>query len=159
MTRKILIALMIIAAFIVGIAALRYFGNPERAVMRYYEKHHTALEENLRARFDHDEALITPTGVQSMDKYTLEGHDFVVYHVTGRGLVPSSRYYGLIYSPDDLPFPIMDVDANPVTHELETLYPLNQISDTEWEWHEKKGDNGGLVRRIAPHWFFFETHF
>ncbi len=145
--RKRLVILIALAAVVFGIVLLHLTMSPAKTTLRYYRHSRAELEENLQAHFENGEALSAPGGVR-VTEYRWDGHTIVEYMVTGRGLVPSSQYYGFFYSEDDVPACFQGVEM-----------PLVQISDGEWEWREKHGDNRGRIRRIEQCWFYFEAAF
>lgn len=71
----------------------------------------------------------------------------VEFYMGGSGLVPSSRYWGLYYSPEDVP----------ALFERPSQRPSPAGTDT-WTWRGE-GDNGGRTIRLAPCWFFYEAWF
>lgn len=83
---------------------------------------------------------------------TVEGvfpgeQDIVQFRSSAWGLVPSSTYYGFYYAPQDQPAAYQNVDL-----------PLTDAGEDTWEWTDGT-DNGGVTRRIAPHWFTYEAWF
>ena len=145
--RRILVILTVLVLAAAGIVLLCHTMDPGGAALRFYRRSRPALEENLQAHSEHGEALYAPDAV-NVTEYRQDGHTVVEYMVTGRGLAPSSRYYGIFYSKDDVPVCFQGVEM-----------PLVQVSDGEWEWHEKQGDNHGSIRKLEPHWYYFEAAF
>jgi len=74
-------------------------------------------------------------------------HPIIEYTIGAKGLVSSSRYYGIFYSFDDVPVAFQNANVS-----------LIPISDEEWEWKDG-GDNRGIVRKIESNWYYFEASF
>ena len=74
-------------------------------------------------------------------------HDMIQFTLGGRGLVPSSTYYGCYYSPDDVPLAFQSMDVK-----------LTQNGHDYWFWTEA-GDNRGATSKIRDCWYYFEASF
>lgn len=70
----------------------------------------------------------------------------VEFATGGWGLVPSSSYYGLHYSPDNAPRTFQGT-------EMELT-----ADGAGWRW-EEPGGNWYYTERVRDHWFYFKMHF
>lgn len=71
----------------------------------------------------------------------------VEFFTGGYGLAPSTVYKGFYYSAADVHTPFQAEEQ-----------PMERTGGTA-RWQEPEGDNWGISRRIAPHWFWYEAHF
>lgn len=115
-----------------------------RRVMDCWEKHHAALAENIARHSETGEPLAAPRGV-TVREWSGE-HVIVEYTVTAFGIAPASAYRGFFWSQDDVPVSFQNAGTD-----------LVQSGEAEWRW-SAEGDDHGLVRRIAPGWFYFEAY-
>lgn len=127
---------LVFVMFLVGCSA-----TPDKRVMRYYDKHIAELKDNIESHFADGTPLSFPSIGVTVNKWDGE-HIIIEYVVKGVG---SSQYVGFFYSKDDVPVSFQNVGEE-----------MNEISDTEWEWHGE-GDNHGYVCKIEPYWFYFEA--
>lgn len=74
-------------------------------------------------------------------------HDMIQFMLGGRGLAPSSTYFGCYYSPDDVPLAFQNMDVK-----------LTQDGHDYWVWTEV-GDNRGATAKIKDKWYYFEASF
>lgn len=116
--------------------------TPEYFFSRHREELQAAAEQVLSAGSAEGVAV---EGVESID-FRPGPAPIIEFTTSGFGLVPSSHYEGLYYSPGDTPAPFQN-----------TQPPLLE-SETGWLWTEGT-DNHGSTTRIAPRWFTFEAHF
>lgn len=58
------------------------------------------------------------------------------------------QYWGVYYSPDDVPLPFQNTDAF-----------LLANGEKSWRWQETHGDNHGTTRKITEKWYYFEASF
>lgn len=73
--------------------------------------------------------------------------DVVAFYMGGFGLAPSSVYYGFYYSPEDIP--VGTGEGQLVKAERD---------NAGWSW-QGYGDNGGEIRKIKPHWYYYKCWF
>ena len=71
----------------------------------------------------------------------------VQFYFSGKGLVPSSTYYGFYYSEENTPAAFQNVSEE-----------LEPVSENEWTWSDGT-DNGGMTKRIVDNWFYYEAWF
>ena len=136
---KKIIAIVLCLVFILSLAGCSAASG--KRVMRYYDKHIAELKDNIESHFAEGAPLSFPSKGVTVNEWSGE-HTIVEYVVTG---VISSQYAGFFYSKDDVPVSFQNSGEE-----------MNEISDTEWEWHGE-GDNHGYVRQIEPYWFYFEA--
>ena len=94
--------------------------------------------------------LVEPDGIPAVDIDLYHGryeHEMVEFMLGGRGLAPSSTYYGCYYSPDDVPLAFQNMDVK-----------LTQDGHDYWVWTEV-GDNRGATAKIKDKWYYFEASF
>ena len=73
--------------------------------------------------------------------------DVVAFYMGGFGLAPSSVYYGFYYSPEDIPVG---------TGEGQLVKAEGDNAGWSWQGY---GDNGGEIRKIKPHWYYYKCWF
>ena len=71
----------------------------------------------------------------------------VAFYMGGFGLAPSSVYYGFYYSPEDIPVG---------TGEGQLVKAEGDNAGWSWQGY---GDNGGEIRKIKPHWYYYKCWF
>ena len=99
------------------------------------------FKDNIESHFEEGIPLSFPSKGVIVNEWSGE-HTIVEYVVTG---IVSSQYAGFFYSKDNVPVSFQNSGEE-----------MNEISDTEWEWHGE-GDNHGYVRQIELYWFYFEA--
>ena len=137
--------IILLITVLLSICFVVYFQNtPEKRTVRYFNNHKTALEEDAKKtiEYGHPVNMLNITA-----DYWRGEHSIVEYTVISKGIVSASTYYGFFYSADDVPVSFQNSGC-----------AMNPVSDSKWTW-KSNGDNHGLVRRLAPHWFFFEASF
>lgn len=87
-----------------------------------------------------------PNGVKDMDLYDTHS-GCLEFYMGGFGLVPSSTYWGVIYTAEDTPvgWGGLDVDYT--------------WDGTGWYWQEEDGDNYSYVTKLDDHWYLYEMTF
>ena len=63
---------------------------------------------------------------------------------TGMG---DTQYWGVYYSPDDVPLPYQNTDVSLIADD-----------DGSWTW-QTDGDNHGTTKKIIEKWYYFEASF
>ena len=142
--KKKLIALCCIAAALLLLICL--VAQPaERRVTRYFEAHRAEFAADAEGLMEGDDAgKLT----QKFKAELYHGEDMVVeYHFASLAVAPSGSYRGIFRSENDVPFIFTGGKAQ-----------LEQISADEWRW-QAEGDDHGYIRRIEPHWFYYEAAF
>ena len=87
------------------------------------------------------DATINVTGIYG-DTNTIVQFDY-----SGFVIGPATKHYGFYYSPSNVPVPYCNDD-----------YPLTKTADEEWTWNGD-GDNGGIIRKIRDHVYYYEDWF
>ncbi len=135
-----LLALMVLfgalGTFSVTHAKLIYSINPEQ-----FE---SVAEQVLKQ--GSAEGIKPPGGVKDVDLY--DSHSGCVdFYMGGFGLVPSTTYWGVIYTTEDTPvgWGGMDVDYT--------------WDGEGWYWQEENGDNTCSVTKLDDHWYLYEMSF
>ncbi len=129
-----------------ALALWRFAADRERAVARFVRHHQTQLTELAEGW------LAAGTGDRRFKGVEVEGicpgeHPIVQFFYGGWGIVPSSTYYGFFYSPDDVPVSYQNSSA-----------PVRPDGEDRWTW-SGEGDNGGVVRKLADKWYYYEAWF
>lgn len=144
MKRKIL---MVPVLILLAAALFVYFtGDPYAKIARLVQENTVQLEEFAQGQLAGDEIPDHYLGVQVEGVFQGE-EPIVQFRYSSFGLVSSSTYYGFYYSPSDQPVPFQNVDL-----------PLSGTGTDSWEWTDGT-DNGGVIVRIIPNWFYYEAWF
>lgn len=78
---------------------------------------------------------------------TKDDNAIVEFYTGGKGLAPSTNYYGFYYSENNNPSTFQNCDEK-----------LVQYKTNSWEWIGT-GDNKGKTIKIIDNWFYFEAKF
>jgi hypothetical protein len=140
---KIIVAAALI---ILAIYAITYFLNSERRIDNFVNQNSEELVTIAKAYLNSDTTTKTYKGVK-VEQVFSGSHDIVQFYYCGAGIVPTSKYYGFYYSPDDVP-----------TAYQNTNNKLSATSNDEWQWSDGT-DNGGRTIRIMKSWFYYEAWF
>lgn len=142
---------IIIGILIFAWVFLRVWFNPENRIKHFVNANEENLQEIALAYLSGEKIpssserdyykRVEIWGVQSGE------YPVVKFFYSGKGIVPSGVYYGIYYSPDNMPAAVLD--------EGRMLKPSGK---EEWMW-SGYGDNGGLTKRIMENWFYFEYWF
>lgn len=138
MKRKRFLLLICALLFLFLLYRNQPFQKAEAFVSRYAASIEAALEAG--------QPLPEDLPARRVSTWTRE-HTMVEFFLTGRGLVPSSTYYGCYYSPDDVPLPFQNTDL-----------PLTETEPGRWEW-TGEGDNRGITQKIQECWYYYEASF
>ena len=134
--------IIIIAAFLLFAAALigwrAWSDMPERRAARFVAQNGPAFSELL----DSGEAI--PEAFDGATVGVWNGEHLMYELLLGSG-IGERQYWGVYYSPDDVPLPFQNTDA-----------PLLENGEDSWTWRAE-GDNHGTTQRIAPKWYYFEA--
>jgi len=141
---KIIIAAILI---ILAICAVKYISNPERQIKNFINQNNEELVTIAEAYLNSDATIKNTYKNVEVEQVFRGNNDIVQFYYGGVGIVPSSKYYGFYYSPDDVPTAYQNVNCR-----------LSAVSDDEWEWSDGT-DNGGRTIRIMKNWFYCEAWF
>lgn len=135
-----------------AVAAMLFFiasrTSEEEKICAFVKGHESELEEISMQQLSGNHPTISYKEV-TVDGVFENSNDkpIVQFSYTGRGLVPSSKYYGFYYSPSDTPSAYQNVDIG------------LEVGDGAWEWHQADGDNGGVTKKIKDRWYYYESWF
>lgn len=141
---KIIIAAILI---ILAIYAVKYISNPERRIKYFINQNNEELVTIAEAYLNSDATIKNTYKSVEVEQVFRGNNDIVQFYYGGAGIVPSSKYYGFYYSPDDVPTAYQNANCR-----------LSAVSDDEWEWSDGT-DNGGRTIRIMKNWFYYEAWF
>lgn len=146
MKKKTIIKLAVSISIILLIVMVRTFNSPERVTIRYFNAH---IEELKAASVEYENnGTISADLDASRYIWSADGENTIIeYTVLGKGFASATQYYGVFYSPNDVPVSFHG--------SYDSLIPL---SNNVWGWKDV-GDNGGLVKKIEDNWYYFEAHF
>ena len=137
--------------FVTFFAVLNF--NPERRIQRFVLKHQdnlTELAEEYLNGNSLEKQQIKETVETDFHGIQLAGpfpENVVSFYVGGFGLVPSAKYYGFYYSPDDIPVSTGEGKLKP-----------QQDKTDRWSFNGY-GDNGGEIIKIKEHWYYYKCWF
>ena len=133
---------------ILGIIALlfvrKYMFSPYKEISKYVAQNESTLRRECEHYLEQD--YVNKEDAHVMGIYRGE-HKIVQFFCSGKGIAPTSVYYGFYYSPDDIPVPYCNGNED-----------LQMVSEDEWTW-EDIGDNGGRIRKIRDNWYYYEAWF
>lgn len=141
-----------IGVFLVLLLAsqLHYEKRIQKFVLRHEEelteftKNYLAVEQRERRHMFEEWKEENGYSVQLTGVFP---EDVVAFYMGGFGLAPSSVYYGFYYSPEDIP----------VGTGEDQLVKAEE-DNASWSW-QGYGDNGGEIRKIKPHWYYYKCCF
>ena len=133
MKKKLLFTLLILAAA----AVLFWSLAPENRAARFVQRNDAAFSE------------LAESGQPIPSEWKVdiwEGEHPMYAFTLGHG-IGDRQYWGVYYSPDDVPLPFQNMDV-----------PLCADGDGAWTWTEV-GDNHGRTEKITDRWYYFEAAF
>ncbi len=130
----ILVAIVIVAVVLVNSPIFR--GN------LFVKLYHEDVEEGLRMHAGVPGDDVVFLGYRSVNSWEGE-HPMTEFIIMARG----DTYYGVYYSPDDVPLAFQNVDV-----------ALTQDGHDYWVW-KAEGDNHGATSKIQDCWYYFEASF
>ena len=92
------------------------------------------------------DGLTIPNGVRDVTIYETNS-GCVDFWMGGAGLIPSSSYWGVIYSVEDEPVGFQGVK------------PEFTWDGEGWYWQEKNGDNRSYVNKLSDRWYLYQMWF
>ena len=136
--------IIIIAAFLLFVVALigwKVWNNvPERKAAQFVTQNGSAFSELV------DSGQAIPKTFNGVTIDVWNGEYLMYEFLLGSG-IGEYQYWGVYYSPDDVPLPFQNTDV-----------PLLENGKESWTW-QAEGDNHGTTQRIAPKWYYFEASF
>ena len=136
------ISALVAAVLCAAVLIAAFWRTPEQRTLRWLDRNRAELTQYAAAACAG--APMRAAGRVTANYWDGE-HPIVEYVVVSRGIVPSSTYHGVFYSPDGVPASFQNSG--------DVLFP---VSDTEWTW-QGEGDNHGAVRALGENWFYFEA--
>ena len=144
MKKKTIITLAVIISIILLIVIVRTINSPESVTMRYFNAH---IEELKAESIEYENNGRISASIDIKRSIWCGEHTIIEYTILSKGFASSSQYYGVFYSPDDVPVSFQNSNI-----------ALVQLSNDVWEWKEA-GDNRGLVKKMEDNWYYFEASF
>ena len=144
MTKKKTVVLIIAAAAVL-VYALSII-SPEQKIARFVGANADRLYETAEAALSGGGTDAGFSEIKSVDVFPGE-HAIVQFIFTGSGIGSETKYYGFYYSPDDAPAAFQNAPA--------TLKPYKEGI---WTWNDGS-DNGGITKKLADNWYYFEAWF
>ncbi len=131
-----------IAAVLIAAAAVFLLNSPKFRANLFVGLYAETVENGLAVGngVPADDAVLF--GYHSVNTWEGE-HTMTEFVIAARG----DTYYGVYYSPDDVPVAFQNVPAE-----------LTQDGHEYWVW-KGEGDNHGSTSRIRKGWFYFEASF
>ena len=140
-----------ICVFLVLLLASQF--HYEKRIQKFVLRHEEELTELAELYLESDETQKQ----KLLEKERRDVHGAVLtglfpetvaaFYMGGFGLAPSSVYYGFYYSPEDIP--VGTGEGQLVKAEEDSAC---------WSW-QGYGDNGGEIRKIKPHWYYYKCWF
>lgn len=127
--------------------------NPERRIQRFVLKYEVPLTDLAEAYLKcspEERTKMLETAETDFHGAQLTGlfpETVVSFYMGGFGLVPSAKYYGFYYSPDDIPVSTGEGKLKP-----------QQDKTDRWSFNGY-GDNGGEIVKIKEHWYYYKCWF
>lgn len=147
------LVLLIVVMYFVGLINIPNYLNRDRDKLDDYNEISEYVNENI---LDLEQIVLEKINntegknlkeIKGINVYENVNNVIVQFETGGKGLVPSSTYYGFYYSKMNIP--VSFDNSN---------FELEQISDDKWCWQDV-GDNYGITIRIRENWFYFEASF
>lgn len=114
--------------------------TPERKAEQFVAQHGTVFSELV------DSEQTIPTTFNEITVAFWNGDHPMYEFLLGSG-IGKHQYWGVYYSPDDVPLPFQNTDI-----------PLLTSGDETWTW-TSGGNNHGTTQKIAEKWYYFEAGF
>lgn len=138
-------------AMLCAISAVRGFFSPEQVIRRYLRRNGDEMALVMQQQVDgtDPEGALGAIGGWRVERYLRQGAQPIVQvDVTSTGIAPAGKYYGFYYAPQDQPAAFQNGG--------ETL--AYRPEEAAWYW-QGQGDNGGLTKKLAAHWYYYEAWF
>lgn len=124
---------------VLAILCARLFA-PERRAARFVARYSEAFSEQVSG------GQVIPSTWEGVPISVWSGEHPQYEVVLGHGF-GDAQYWGVYYSPDDVPLPFQNADV-----------ALSACGEDGWIW-QADGDNHGRTKKIADRWYFFEASF
>lgn len=145
------LVLLIVVMYFIGLINIPNYLNGDELdnyneISEYVNENILSLEQIVLDKINNNEGKNLKE-IKSINVYENDDNIIVQFETGGKGLVPSSTYYGFYYSKINIP--VSFDNSN---------FLLEQINDDKWKWQDV-GDNYGITIRIRENWFYFEASF
>ena len=145
------LVLLIVVMYFVGLINIPNYLNGDELddyneISEYVNENILTLEQIVLDKINSNE-FKSLKEIKGINVYEKDDNVIVQFETGGKGLVPSSTYYGFYYSKMNIP--VSFDNSN---------FELEQINDDKWKWNDV-GDNYGITIRIRENWFYFEASF
>lgn len=141
MLKKAHFMLLLFAILVLSVVAFAILSStPEKKSKQFVEQH----ANSFSALLDSGQSIPSTWDGQTVDVWT---GDHVMYEFTLGSGMGDRQYWGVYYSPDDVPLSFQNTDV-----------PLSTHGDGIWTWHTE-GDNHGTTKKITDKWYYFEASF
>ncbi len=131
-----------ITVALIVMVAVFLLNSPKFRANLFVALYHEDVEEGLRMHEGVPGDDVVFLGYRSVNTWDGE-HPMTEFIIMTRG----DTYYGVYYSPDDVPVAFQNVPAE-----------LTQDGHDYWVW-KAEGDNHGATSKIQDHWYYFEASF
>ena len=139
--KNIIIIITAFLLFIVAFIGWKVCANiPERKAAQFVAQNGSAFSELV----DSEQAIPKTFNGVTVDVWN--GEHLMYEFLLGSG-IGEYQYWGVYYSPDDVPLSFQNTDV-----------PLSENGEERWTW-QAEGDNHGTTQKIAPKWYYFEASF
>lgn len=139
--KNIIIIITAFLLFIVAFIGWKVCANiPERKAAQFVAQNGSAFSELV----DSEQAIPKTFNGVTVDVWN--GEHLMYEFLLGSG-IGEYQYWGIYYSPDDVPLSFQNTDV-----------PLSENGEERWTW-QAEGDNHGTTQKIAPKWYYFEASF
>lgn len=141
MLKKAHLMLLLFAILVLSVVAFAILSStPEKKSKQFVEQH----ANSFSALLDSGHSIPSTWNGQTVDVWNGE---HVMYEFTLGSGIGDRQYWGVYYSPDDVPLSFQNTDV-----------PLSTNGDGIWTWRTE-GDNHGTTKKITDKWYYFEASF
>lgn len=141
MLKKARLILLLFAIFALSVVTFTIWSStPEKKSKQFIERNADSFSELL----DSGQSIPSTWDGQAVDVW--DGEHVMYEFILGFG-IGDKQYWGVYYSPDDVPLPFQNTDV-----------PLSPNGDGIWTWQTEE-DNHGTTKKITDKWYYFEASF
>lgn len=114
--------------------------TPEHRAAQFVSKNGSSFSELA------DSGQAVPAALDGITIHTWSGDHLMYEFLLGTG-IGDRQYWGVYYSPDDVPLPFQNAGV-----------PLSANGPEAWTWRAE-GDDHGATKKITAKWYYFEAGF
>lgn len=141
MLKKTHVILLLFAILVLSVVTFSIWSSaPEKKSKEFVERNANSFSEFL----DSGQSIPSTWDGQTVDVWN--GEHVMYEFILGFGM-GNRQYWGVYYSPDDVPLSFQNTDV-----------PLSTNGDGIWTW-QTEGDNHGTTKKITDKWYYFEASF